>query len=492
MSSGYLRYPHVHGDLITFVAGPEVWLAPVGGGRAWRLSAEAAHVSYPRFSRDGSRVAWTSWRDGHPEVYAADPDGGDATRLTYWGDPQTRVTGWTVGGEVLVISAAGQPAVKYRRAFAVPALAGDGAPPRLLPYGPVSDVVIEEEATALLTASVAGEPAFWKGYRGGRVGRVWISSSGGPFVRVLADLGGQLGSPILVAGRLFFLSDHEGTGNIYSCALDGTALRRHTDHDGFYARNPATDGHRIVYHVAGDIWVLDGPEAPEPRKLEVSLTSPAAARSPRLVTGRDHLGGLDPDQTGQASVVEVRGTVHWLTHKDGPARALFVDPGARARLPRVLGETGKVAWVTDASGADALEIASADGGAAVRSAGRGLLGWVLSLAAAPGGATVAAAANDGRLFAVDVASGRSQRAGGLRRRTGGGVVLVAGFGVAGVVAAGAAAAAADPDGAAGRRAGAGRDRRPVRGYRPGVHRGRAVPGVPVAAQLRPGVRHAVV
>ena len=406
MASGYQRYPHLHGDLITFVAGPEVWLAPAAGGRAWRLSADDAQVSYPRFSPDGSRVAWTSWRDGNPEVYAADADGGDATRLTYWGDPQTRVTGWTAGGEVLAISAAGQPAMKYKRAFAVPALAGDGAPPRMLPYGPVSDVFIEEAATALLTGSVAGEPAFWKGYRGGRVGRVWVSSGDGPFARVLAGLEGQLGSPMLVAGRLFFLSDHEGTGNIYSCALDGTGVRRHTDHDGFYARNPATDGHRIVYHVAGDIWVLDGPEAPEPRKLEVSLTSPSAARAPRLITARDHLGGLDPDHTGQASAVEVRGTVHWLTHKDGPARALFVDPGARARLPRVLGETGQVVFVTDAPGADALEVVAAAGDAPPVRLAEGALGSVLALAAAPDGATVAAAAHDGRLIAVEVASGR--------------------------------------------------------------------------------------
>ncbi len=223
---------------------------------------------------------------------------------------------------------------------------------------------------------------------------------------MLAELGGQLGSPMLVGGRLFFLSDHEGTGNIYSCALDGTALRRHTDHDGHYARNPATDGHRIVYHVAGDIWVLDGPEAPSPRTLEVSLTSPAAARSPRLVTARDHLGGLDPDQTGQASVVEVRGTVHWLTHKDGPARALSVNPEARARLPRVLGETGTVVWVTDAPGADALEVAAVAADAPPVLLAEGALGSVLGLAASPDGATVAAASNDGRLVTVEVASGR--------------------------------------------------------------------------------------
>jgi len=56
-----------------------------------------------------------------------------------------------------------------------------------------------------------------------------------------------------------------------------------------------------------------------------------------VITAADHLGELDCDETGQASVVEVRGTVHWLTHSDGPARALSVNPAARARLPRILG-----------------------------------------------------------------------------------------------------------------------------------------------------------
>ena len=82
-------------------------------------------------------------------------------------------------------------------------------------------------------------------------------------------------------------------------------------------------------------------------------------------------------------MVEVRGSVHWLTHKDGPARALHVDPAARARLPRVLGETGKVVWVTDAAGQDALEVAAVTGEPRpVRFEGLG--GTVTSLAAVPG------------------------------------------------------------------------------------------------------------
>jgi tricorn protease len=404
-SSGYLRYPHVNGDLLVFAAEDDIWLAPADGGRAWRLSADRAQVSYPRFSRDGSRIAWTTWRDGNPEIYTADAEGNDAGRLTYWSDARTRVTGWTRAGEVLAVSATGQPETYLTWAYAVPL---EGSPPRRLPFGPVVDLALEETGTALLTGRMNNEPAYWKRYRGGTRGKLWAANADDPlFTRVLADLDGQLAAPMLIAGRLFFLSDHEGTGNIYSCALDGSDLRRHTDHDGRYARNPSTDGQRIVYHVAGDIWILDGPDAEEPRQLDITLGSQAVGRAPKLISAKDHLGSLDTDKTGQASVVEVRGTVHWLTHKDGPARALHVDPAARARLPRVLGDTGQVVWVTDAAGDDALEIDSVIDEPQTESVrlAKGLLGRVLSLAASPDGSTVAAAAHDGRLLAVDVTSG---------------------------------------------------------------------------------------
>jgi tricorn protease len=182
-SAGYLRYPHVHGELLVFVAEDDVWLAPATGGRAWRLSADAVQVSYPRFSPDGASVAWTSWRDGQPEVYTAGTDGSDEVRLTFWGDNRTRVTGWTQAGEVLAISAAGQPENQYSWAYAIPAR---GAPPRRLPFGPVSDLALGTAATALLTGRENSEPAFWKRYRGGTAGKLWTATADDPlFTRIL-------------------------------------------------------------------------------------------------------------------------------------------------------------------------------------------------------------------------------------------------------------------------------------------------------------------
>ena len=407
---GYLRFPHLHDDLLAFVAEDDVWLAPADGGRAWRLTSDGAQASHPRFSPDGATIAWTSWRDGGiPEVYTAvitgDADGGAATRRTYWGDARTRVVGWTGPDEVLAITAVGEPSAQRTMAYAVPL----DAPPRRLPFGQVNDLALTATATVLLTAQ-RGDPSYWKRYRGGTAGRLWVASADDPlFTRVLSNLGGQLAAPMVIGDRLVFLSDHEGTGNLYSTALDGGDLRRHTDHDGFYARNPATDGASVVYHAAGDIWRLDSLAADaRPRKLDIQLTAPPAARVPRVVTAADHLGELDCDETGQASVVEVRGTVHWLTHADGPARALSVNPNARARLPRTLAATGKVAWVTDAGGGDAIQIAEIEpeSAATVTTITSADLGNVTQLVASPDGEKLAAASHDGRLLLVDVESGQ--------------------------------------------------------------------------------------
>jgi tricorn protease len=407
----YLRFPHVHDDLLTFVAEDDVWLAPADGGRAWRLSADDAAASWPRLSRDGSRVAWTGARNGAPEVYVADVAGGPQRRLTYWGDPRTKVAGWTPDDEILAVTAGGEP-FGFRTSAHVVSADPDGAGSRQLPFGQVSDISVERTAVALLTGGYQ-EPAWRKRYRGGTAGRIWLrtppadGNGEGDFRRMLTGVAGHFASPMIVGGRLAFLSDHEGTGNVYSVDFDGSDLRRHTDHDGPYARQASTDGVRIVYMCRGVLWVLDNLDAAGPRRLEVSLASATAGRAPRLVSADDHIGGLSCDETGQASVVEVRGTIHWLTHRDGPARALAVTPGVRAQRPRVLGKDGLAVWVTDAGGVHALEIGGDSDGQPVpaRRIASGAIGMVSGIAAAPDGSAVAVAARDGKLRVVDVASG---------------------------------------------------------------------------------------
>jgi tricorn protease len=60
MPVGYLRFPDVHDDLVTFCAADDLWLAPLDGGRAWRLTSDEAPVRDPKFSPVGSRIAGTT------------------------------------------------------------------------------------------------------------------------------------------------------------------------------------------------------------------------------------------------------------------------------------------------------------------------------------------------------------------------------------------------------------------------------------------------
>lgn len=428
-ASRYLRYPHLRGELLTFIADDDVWLASASGGRAWRLSADQAAAAYPRLSPDGSLIAWTSWRDGPAEIYLASTDEGGSARVTHWASATTKMRGWDPDGAILATTAAGRHQARDTWSVAIPVTGGRAqfSAQRTLPYGPVGDIAVTPSATALLNGTGGDEPAFWKRYRGGRGGRLWVAQAGpdgsrSEFQRLLADVAGQFFSPMLIGDRLVFISDHEGTGNIYSCALDGTGLRRHTDHDGPYARNASTDGDKIVYQLAGDIWLLDNlDQDSEPIRLDVRLGSPASGLSQKLISADDHLDALSADATGRASVVQVRGTVHWLTHRDGPARALSTIPGPIARLPKVLGDTGQAVWVIDTDSGDALEIAAIDGNSTVpvappRQLGRGEIGWACELAASPDGDLVAVAARDGGLVVVTVATGQVRE---LARSVGG-------------------------------------------------------------------------
>ena len=94
------------------------------------------------------------------------------------------------------------------------------------------------------------------------------------------------------------------------------------------------------------------------------------------------------------------GAVHWLAHREGPARALVADDTVRAREPRFLGRTGRAVVVTDADGEDRLEVHDLDGAPGPRVLASGQLGRVLHLASDPAGQRVATISHDGAVRLV--------------------------------------------------------------------------------------------
>jgi tricorn protease len=406
----YLRFPHLAGNLLTFVAEDDVWLAPVdaaaaeGGARAWRLTSDRTAPISPRLSPSGTHVAWTAAREGAREAYAVPVDGGPVARLTYWGSDgygTSGVRGWLSETEVLVTGWRGYHADLQTRAFGVSL---DGSE-RELPYGSTSDVSVSPEGAVLVGSSIYREPSYWKRYGGGTGGKIWYSPDGTRYEKILGAVGNHLVNPMWVAGRVAFMSDHEGAAAVYSALPDGSDLRRHTEHGPYYARHATTDGTRVVYQCAGDLWLLESLDAgAEPVRLDVRLGGVSSGRAPFPVSAKSVLGHFRLCETGRIVVAGVRGTAHWLPVEQGPARALLDRPGVRARIPLILPGTSTVVCVSDADGEDGLDIIPADGGETRRILG-GQLGRVLELAASPDAGTLAVASDDGRLLTVDLESG---------------------------------------------------------------------------------------
>ena len=403
----YLRHPHLAHGLISFVADDDVWLASAdeavaGTARAWRLTSDRTPVLSPRLNPSGTHVAWSAIREGAREAYAVAVDGGPIKQLTYWGERSREtagVRGWLSDDEVLVTGWNGHHEGMRVWPFAVPL---DG-PERELPYGPLTDLSRSAEGAVLVGSSLYREPARWKRYGGGTGGKIWYSPDGGEYERILGEVGNHLVHPMWVDGRVAFLSDHEGVGALYSARPDGSELRRHSEHGPFYARHATTDGTRVIYQVAGELWLLESPDS-APVALGIRLGGVRDGRAPHAVGGREGLGGFALCRSGRIVAAEVRGTAHWLPAEQGPARALLAEPGVRARLPLILPGTSTVVCASDAEGEDGIELIPADGSPARRILS-GRIGRVIEIAASPDAKTLALSSDDGRLLIVDVESG---------------------------------------------------------------------------------------
>ena len=388
MTKGLYRHPTIHGDTIVFVSEDDLWTVPASGGTAQRLTANLGEISHPRFSPDGASIAFASREEGPAELFVLPAAGGPARRLTYLGSSIAGTAAWSRDGrQILFFGNGGQAFMRVVGMYEVPA---SGGLPRELLWRTACYAALGPRGAVVL-GLYGLEPARWKRYRGGRAGRLLIDPDGRGAFRPLIQLDGQLSSPMWIGSRVPFLSDREGTGNLYSCTPDGKGLRRHTDHDDFYARHAQTDGRRIVYYAGGDLWLFDGHDS---TKLDVSLPSSRVQRNRRYADAGRHLEDYAPE--AKRIAVTARGRVFSMAHWEGPVTEVG---GLRTRLARFL-KSGDLVAVTDVAGEEQLLVR----GKTLKSS----FGRAIDLKVSPTADHVAIANHRFELVHVDLKTGRTR------------------------------------------------------------------------------------
>lgn len=392
---GYLRQPTLQGDTIVFVCDDDLWSVGAAGGVARRLTAGLGEPSTPCLSPDGTQLAFVGRDEQHPEVYLMPAAGGPARRMTWLG-PDVMVRGWTRDGHILLVTTHGQPFFRNYRAFTLdPA----GGTPQLVALGQVNHLAFGPGNAKVIGRNTA-DPARWKRYRGGTAGHLWIDAAGTGTFRRMTELTGNITSPMWIGERVYYLSDAEGVGNLYSCRPDGTDPRRHTDHDDFYARHAQTDGARVVYQCGGEIWCFD-PQANVTRQVPIAVPAHRTQAARKFVPAADNLAGFDVHPDGHSLAVDVRGKLFTFGLWEGAVRQHGRPDGARHRFAQWLADGTTVIAVGDETGEERVQTWR-DGAA------RTLpwdVGRVVALVAAPGGTQVALANHRNEVIVGDVESG---------------------------------------------------------------------------------------
>ncbi|QBD82333.1 peptidase [Ktedonosporobacter rubrisoli] len=399
-SQGYVRFPTIFQDRIVFVSEDDLWLVSSSGGRAERLTAGTGRISYPRFAPNGQLLAFVGREEGPSEVYIMPAPGGPAQRLTFQSTSSCRVAGWSPSGEhILYASSAGQFTTGYKVIYAI---SPQGGQPQQLPFGMANAISYGPQGGIVLGRN-SEEPAYWKRYRGGTVGHLWCDTRGdGNFVRLL-QLRGNIVDPCWVGDRIYFLSDHEGVGNVYSCTPLGTDLRRHTQQQDFYARHLSTDGHRLVFQAAADLYLFD-PYADTVQRVDITLPSQRAQLSRKFVSATSYLDTFELHPQGYALALTTRGKAFTMSNWEGAVLQYGEPDGVRYRFLQWLYDEKRLVAICDAPGREALVIFDPEEAGEAKQLADIELGRVVELAVSPADGLVAVANHRNELLIVDVRS----------------------------------------------------------------------------------------
>ncbi|HEC78347.1 MAG TPA: peptidase [candidate division WOR-3 bacterium] len=348
---GYYRFPTINKDKLIFVCEDDLWTVSIKGGIARRLTSNLGEVSHPFISPDGKYVAFIGREEGNPEVYCMEANGGTAVRLTFTG-AQCTVVGWTKDSKRILF--ASNTKQWYPRTMYIYSVSREKDFPKLISVGPATQISYGPEKGVVIGRHTA-DPARWKRYRGGTAGVLWIDKNGTGNFKKLIELKGNFAAPMWIGKRIYFICDHEGIGNIYSCTPEGKQLQRHTNHTTFYVRNATTDGKNIVYHAGGDIYIYYT-DLKTSKKVEIEYHGPRIQTNRKFVDASKYLEDYSIHPQGKSVSVTSRGKVFSMPTWEGPVTQNGGDIKARYRLGKWLHDEKRFIVVTDEKGEDVLQI----------------------------------------------------------------------------------------------------------------------------------------
>ena len=266
------------GQTLAFSYKGDIYTVPVSGGEARQITSNRAYDSEPLWTRDGSRIVFSSWREGSKDLFVTGVGGGVPKRLTD-----------LPGGETpLAVTAEGEVYFLWlTSAYLSPGFDGFPGDPALYKTnleGKTPELVTSMTLAAL-SFNAQGDVLYedWKGYEDplrkhhtSSVTRdIWLYqgtpfNAQGRFTKLTSYIGEDRNPVFAADGKTFYyLSEQDGkTSNVYRSSIDAPDQVTQLT---FYDKNPVrflsvADNGTVAYSYNGELYTLEG------GKVEITVT----------------------------------------------------------------------------------------------------------------------------------------------------------------------------------------------------------------------------
>jgi tricorn protease len=350
-----MRRPDISNGRIVFTWAGDLWLVPEEGGQARRLTVHEGVEDYPKFSPDGSRIAFSGdYNSRHNSILVVPADGGAGpTQLTWHAEGGAPVC-WTRDGKQILYSSTQESFVRFFKTFfRVPV---DGGLPVEIPIGKGSFACYSPDGTKLAFNRSSDSFWWWKRYKGSANQDVWIYDFKADTFTKITAWEGTDAWPMWTGNRIYFASDRAGDANnifYYDIGTGETTQVTRFEKHGVTWPSMSADGSKIVFEREARLYVLDTATGAH---REVVVYAPLDPRVDMIayVSPIQHLNSFDVSPSAKRVVFEARGDLYTMPEEHGDMRNITQSSGARDVSPAWSPDGKWIAYVSDKTGDDEI------------------------------------------------------------------------------------------------------------------------------------------
>jgi tricorn protease len=350
-----VQAPTMSKTQIVFAYGGYLWSVPRAGGEARQLTT-GGHETRPKFSPDGTWIAFTGQYDGNVDAYVMPADGGEPKRLTWHPDPDV-VVGWTPDGKKVLISSAREAYADFDRLYTIPV---EGGVPEVLPMWRGEAASYSPDATRIAYVPNLKWQVAWKRYHGGQTTPVYVLRLSDLQLEKIPRENSNDDEPVWIGDTVYFLSDRKGSVTIFAYDTKTKNVKQVLDNKGLDVKSLSAGPDSLVYEQFGGIYTLDL-KTEKASKVNIHISGDLPATRPYYEKVGAQIQNAAISPTGARAVFEARGEILTVPAEKGDVRNLTRTTAVAERDPAWSPDGKSIAFFSDESGEYALHIVDQTG-----------------------------------------------------------------------------------------------------------------------------------